>query len=150
MENGILFSDTPPYDRVFIRAIAAGVFFVMSPVFLLLFYTASDLAAWALILWIGVPVIVMVIPYLFIIPAHITITRDRLQVRHGLWSIRIPIEQIALAEVVEYPPWWANFQYFFPNAQWVHLEKSSGKLGWWYIPTSSAAECVLAIHGIAH
>jgi hypothetical protein len=150
MDNDILFSDTPPYESMFIRAVAAGVFFVMSPIFILLFFIASELALWALVLWIGVPVIVIVIPYLLIIPAHITITRETLHVRHGLWSIRIPLKQIALSEVVEYPPWWANFQYFFPNAQWIRLEKSSGRLGWWYLPTSSAAECVLAIHGRQH
>jgi len=139
-------TDFPPYDSTFIRAIAFGCFFVLSPVFIMIFLFEPDWGYWGLILWIIVPAFVYSIPYLLAVPTKIVLTDERLRIKHGkLWTIDIPVEKITSSEVMDHAPWWANFQYFYPYAQWVHITKSSGFLSWWYVPTTSATQLVLKI-----
>ncbi len=145
-EEIVILQDKPPYDHVFIRAIAFACFFVMSPVFILIFLMEPTWGYWGLILWIIVPLFVYSVPYLLVVPTKVVVTRNQVWVKHGrLWRIKIPIEAITGSEVMDYPPWWANFQYFYPTAQWVHITKTSGVLKWWYIPATSATQLVLSI-----
>ncbi len=143
------FTDEPPYDAEFVRVIAFACFFVLSPVFILLFLFDTSIGVWALLLWIIVPLLVYSIPYLLVVPTHILITPELLQIKHGLtWTIKIPVSSITDTKILEYPPMWANFQYFYPYAQWVRLSKTSGWLSWWYVPTTSATQLVLVLSKI--
>ena len=141
--------DFPPYDSTFIRAIAFGCFFVLSPVFIMIYLFEPNWGYWSLILWLIVPAFVYSIPYLLVVPTKVALTEEQLYIKHGkLWTIKIPIANIINSEVMDQPPWWGNFQYFYPYAQWVHITKTSGLLSWWYLPTTSAARVVLDIQRI--
>ena len=145
--DDIIFTDKPPYDSVFIRSAAFAAAFVLAPVFLIILFTEPDFALVVGLVWLCIPIIIIAIPHLLVVPADITLTQKAIRVKHGVWSITIPLDEIEQCDVVPYPPWWANFQYYYPNAQWVHITKSKGRLDWWYIPTTSATQLVLAIRG---
>ena len=140
-----VFTDRPPYDSELIRMMAFAGTFIMAPVFLLIIFTEPEYAIALGLIWISVPLIVIAVPYLLMVPALITLTTKSITVKHGIWKITIPLLEIEKCEVVSLPPWWANFQHVYPNAQWVHITKSKGRLDWWYIPTTSATQLVLAI-----
>ncbi len=145
--DDLVFTDKPPYDSVFIKAAAFAAAFVLAPVFLILLFTEPDFVVLFGLVWICTPVIIIAIPYLLVVPANIILTQKAIRVKHGVWSITIPLDEIEHCEVVAYPPWWANFQHYFPNAQWMQIAKSKGRLDWWYIPTTSATQLILAIRG---
>ncbi|MHA1882118.1 MAG: hypothetical protein ACTSUO_03645 [Candidatus Thorarchaeota archaeon] len=145
MMDDIIFADKPPYDSVFIRAIAFAMAFVMAPVFLIIMFTEPNFALLVGLVWLFIPIFVISIPYLLVVPADITLTQKAIRVKHGVWSITIPLDQIEQCDVIQYPPWWANFQHYYPNAQWIQIAKSKGRLNWWYIPTTNATQLVLAI-----
>lgn len=141
-----LLIDSPPYDHEFIKVIAFACLFVMAPVFIMIFLFEPEWGYWGLVLGVLVPIFVAAIPYLLVVPTKIVVSSSQVRIKHGrLWTIRIPIERIVHSEVLDHPPWWGNFQYFFPHAQWVYLRKSSGILHWWYVPTTSATRLVLSI-----
>ena len=137
--------DRPAYDVGFLRYVAAGSAFILTPVFLLMMLTESDFTLWIGLLWISVPVIVFLVPYLLVIPAVVSLTVDRVEVRHGVWTLKIPYSVIEYCEIVPAPPSWVNNHYMFPNAQWVHVRKDKGLFKSWYIPATSATSLTLAI-----
>ena len=139
------YSDRPVYDVQFLRYVAAGSVFIMSPVFILLMLTESAYAIWIGLLWLAVPACIFVVPYLLVIPALITMKDTTLVVRHGKWTMRFPNSIIDYEEIVQAPPTWVNNHYMFPSAQWVHIRKTKGIFKSWYIPATSATRLILAI-----
>jgi hypothetical protein len=93
----------------------------------------------------SVPIIIIITPPLLIVPAIITVTGDRVTIKHGLRTIRIRHSDITFYDIVSYPPSWVNNQYMFPNVQWLMIRKKSGLYKSWYIPTTNATQLMLAI-----
>ncbi len=150
-DNSVLLCDNPPYDRTLIRAIAFACFFVQSPIYLLIVLSEPTWGIWALLLWFLVPALAFAIPYLLIIPTRIELTSTTLRIKHGMvWTTSHALDDVVDFHILDYPPWWVNFQYFFPYAQWIRVEKRNGWLKSWYIPTTSATRLVVAIRGLKH
>ncbi|MHA1906767.1 MAG: hypothetical protein ACW98Y_05710 [Candidatus Thorarchaeota archaeon] len=137
--------DSPTHDVHFLRYVAAGSLFILSPVFIILMLTEISFALWIGLAWIMIPVIIFLVPYVLVVPAIITTTDSTLLARHGKRTLKFPFSIMEYCEIIEAPPSWVNNHYLFPNAQWVHIRKSKGFFKSWYIPATSATKLTLAI-----
>jgi len=143
------YEDTPPYDKSLITAATAMPVVIMTPIFLLLAYSEPELTPIALILLFLVPLVVVMFPYSFGVPARVVVTEKGIAVRHGkLLRIEIPASSLVSIELKP-PPWWFNIYYLFANAQWVYVRKSTGLLKWWSIPATSAARLKVILDSLS-